>query len=96
MVRHIAGLDVRGMVRVHERRRRLGAHALERSPGDRVPVRPGAGHVEQHDFDTGIGEVARDARTHGSGTDDRGTSNVHERFAAQCTLRASSIAAISS
>ena len=76
VVLDVAGGDARGVVRVHERGRGLRAHAPDRPRGGRIAVRR-AGDVEQQDVDAGVGEVARDARTHGAGPDDRGPPDLH-------------------
>ena len=76
VVLDVPGGDARGVVRVHERGRGPRAQAPDRPRGGRIAVRR-AGDVEQQDVDAGVGEVARDARTHGAGPDDRGPPDLH-------------------
>ena len=77
MVLDVADRYSRDMIRMHEWRRTVRAHALERSPGDRVAVRRRTGDVEQFDIDAGIGEMPGNARTHRSGPNHCNSSKFH-------------------
>ena len=82
MVLDVPDRNARAVVRMHERRRVVRAHALERSSGDCISVPRRTGDIEQLDLDAGIGEMAGDARTHRSGTDHCNSSKRHRRLLA--------------